>query len=151
MRLLVLHGPSLHRLGHREPDIYGATTLAELSAALDVDAVALGVTLTHHQDNAEGGLIDALYGAEDGGAVAVVFNPAAYTHTSVALRDAVAALRIPVVEVHLTQPARREGFRHRSLLAAVCAGTIAGFGVESYRLGLRAAVGLAKAAAAAGR
>ncbi len=135
--ILILHGPNLNLLGRREPDVYGARTLADIDAALAELEETLGCEIATFQSNHEGDLIDALHQAQhehDG----VVFNPGGYTHTSVALRDAVAAIEIPVVEVHLSNVAARESFRHKSLIAPVCVGSISGFGWRSYVLGLRA-------------
>ncbi len=134
---LILHGPNLNLLGTREPEIYGALTLAEIDRRLEALAAALGVTIRTFQSNSEGALIDALHQARDW-ADGVVFNPGGYTHTSVALRDAIAAIGLPVVGVHLSNVHAREDFRRRSLLAPVCLGSISGFGWQSYALGLRA-------------
>lgn len=141
MRILVLHGPNLNLLGTRETDIYGQLTLAEIDRRLQQLADELNIKLACFQSNHEGILIDKLQQAErqfD----AVVFNPGAYTHYSIALRDAVAAIKVPVVEVHLSNIQAREEFRHRSVIAPVAAGQISGFGLDSYLLGLRAAVAL---------
>lgn len=135
--VLVLHGPNLDLLGLREPDVYGATTLAQIDDRLVSLGRELSLEVRCEQSNHEGVLIDRLHDARDW-AVGVVFNPGGYTHTSVALRDAVAAIGIPVIEVHLTNPQAREPFRHTSMIAAVCAGTVAGFGPLSYELALRA-------------
>ena len=139
MKILVLHGPNLNLLGAREPGVYGSLTMEYIDTRLIVLGKALGAEVTCRQSNHEGVLIDALHDARTW-AAGVVFNPGAYTHTSVALRDAVAAIGIPVVEVHLSNVYAREEFRHQSLLSAVCKGKISGFGWMSYALGLRALV-----------
>ncbi len=135
--VLVLHGPNLNLLGTREPGIYGATTLDEIDRRLSAEAERLGLDLRSEQSNHEGALIDALHAAR-AWAAGVIFNPGAYTHTSLALRDAIAAIGLPVVEVHLSNIEARESFRHQSLVAPVCAGTIRGFGWRSYTLALQA-------------
>jgi 3-dehydroquinate dehydratase-2 len=139
--VLVLHGPNLNLLGTREPQVYGVLTLADIDRRLKETGEALGLEVRTFQSNSEGGLIDVLQEARSW-AKGVVFNPAAYTHTSVALRDAVAAIDIPVVEVHLSNVQAREEFRRVSLIAPVCKGSIAGFGWRSYQLGLQALVGI---------
>ncbi len=139
MKILVLHGPNLNLLGTREPGVYGSLTMQDINNRLIELGKALGAEVTCQQSNHEGVLIDALHDARTW-AAGVVFNPGAYTHTSVALRDAVAAIGIPVVEVHLSNVYAREEFRHKSLLSAVCKGKISGFGWMSYALGLRALV-----------
>jgi 3-dehydroquinate dehydratase-2 len=134
-QILLLHGPNLNLLGTREPDVYGAVTLEEINRRISALAADRGVGLQTFQSNSEGGLVDALQEAmawADG----VVFNPGAYTHTSVALRDAIAGTGLKVVEVHLSNVHAREPFRHKSLLAPVCVGQISGFGWRSYALGL---------------
>ncbi len=136
MRLLILNGPNLNLLGTREPDVYGAQTLAEIER--DLQATFAGHELVCFQSNSEGGLIDRLHGARTDGTVGVVLNAGGYTHTSVALRDAIAAVGLPTVEVHLSNVHARESFRHRSLLTPVCVGVISGFGADSYRLGVLA-------------
>ena len=138
--ILVLHGPNLNLLGTREPEIYGCTSLAEIDRALVELGRELGLEVRSLQSNHEGGLIDALHEAREW-ARGVIFNPAGYTHTSVALRDAISAIQLPVVEVHLSNTQAREEFRQRSLVGPVCLGTIAGFGPRSYELALRALAG----------
>jgi 3-dehydroquinate dehydratase-2 len=137
--ILILHGPNLNLLGQREPDVYGRMTLDEIDQRLTAAGRDLGQEIRTFQSNSEGALIDALHDAR-GWASGVIFNPAGYTHTSVALRDAVAAIGIPVIEVHLSNVYAREEFRHTSLLAPVCLGKIAGFGWRSYLLALYALV-----------
>lgn len=139
MRLLLLNGPNLDLLGEREPGLYGAGSLGELEAALSEAAAARGVELRCVQSNHEGALIDALHAAR-GDCAGVLLNPAGYGHTSVALRDALLAVNLPTVEVHLTNLARREAFRHRTLTADVALGQISGFGVFGYHLALDALV-----------
>ncbi len=137
MKILVLHGPNLNLLGTREPEVYGSMTLNEINSRLVEKGRELGAEITCQQSNHEGALIDALQDARTW-ADAVIFNPGGYTHTSVALRDAVAAIGIPVIEVHLSNVYAREEFRHKSLLSAVCKGKVVGFGWKSYMLGLYA-------------
>jgi 3-dehydroquinate dehydratase-2 len=136
-RVLVLNGPNLSRLGSREPDIYGAETFDDLVAACTSAGAELGLEVEVRQTDSEAELVGWLHEATDAHA-AVVLNPAAFTHYSYALRDAIAQRTAPLVEVHLTNPASRDEFRHNSVVAGVSTGTIAGFGLNSYRLALRA-------------
>lgn len=144
MKVLVISGPNLNLLGKREPSTYGSETLADVERAVAVVAEQLDAQVVFFQSNVEGELINRLHEAMEE-CDAVVFNPGGYTHTSVALRDAVASIGIPVVEVHLSNIAAREEFRHTSLIAPVCVGQISGFGTNSYLLGLEAAVAAAEA------
>ena len=139
--ILVIHGPNLQLLGEREPDIYGVVTLEDINLRLRKEAERLGVELRIVQSNHEGEIVD-LIGDTGSSIDAILINPAAYTHTSVAIRDALAAVAVPSVEVHLSNIYCREEFRRSSLIAPVVTGQVSGFGPESYLLGLRAAVGL---------
>jgi len=141
-RVLVIHGPNLNLLGQRETDVYGETTLDDINQALADLAQDYDIELECFQSNHEGALVDKIGSARDQGFEAVLINPAAYTHTSVAIRDAVAAVNIPTVEVHLSNIHAREEFRHTSLIAPVAQGQICGFGLGSYLLGLEAVAGL---------
>ena len=135
--ILVLHGPNLNLLGEREPNVYGRVTLAEIDLRLARLGEQLGLEVRSMQSNSEGGLIDALHQAR-AWAHGVIFNPGGYTHTSVALRDAVAGIDLPVIEVHLSNVHAREDFRRISMIAPVCVGSISGFGWRSYSLALHA-------------
>lgn len=138
-KLLVLHGPNLNLLGQREPAIYGRATLAEIDAALLKQAHAAGHELECLQSNAEHALVERIHTAATDNTALIIINPAAFTHTSVALRDALAASGLPFIEVHLSNPKARESFRHRSLVSDLALGIIAGFGANSYALALEAA------------
>jgi len=137
--ILVLHGPNLNLLGHREPDIYGVITLDKINQLLEKEGEQLDVKVFPLQSNHEGVLIDAVHDAL-GKHQGILINPGAYTHTSIAIRDALAAVALPVVEVHLSNVYQREAFRHHSFIAPIAVGQISGFGEESYRLGLHALV-----------
>lgn len=142
-QIMVINGPNINLLGQREPDTYGHETLDDICAMLQKEAAPLGATCQFVQSNVEGELVTALQHA--GGCDGVILNAAAYTHTSVAIRDAIAAIAAPVVEVHLSNIYAREEFRHTSLISAVCRGSICGFGAGSYRLALYALAGGAPA------
>lgn len=139
--ILVIHGPNLNLLGEREPEVYGRVTISDINNKLAETAKRLGVRLEIAQSNHEGEIVD-LIGKAKGKFQAIVINPAAYTHTSVAIRDAISAVKIPTVEVHLSNIYSREDFRHLSLIAPVASGQISGFGAESYIMGLEAAINL---------
>ena len=136
MEILVLHGPNLNLLGSREPSVYGATTLAEIDAMLQKRAGEAGIGLSSFQSNHEGALVDRVQAAGRDGTRFILINPAALTHTSVALRDALAAVAIPFVEVHLSNVHQREAFRHHSYFSDLAEGVIAGLGASGYRLAL---------------
>ncbi len=139
-QLLVLHGPNLDLLGTREPEVYGRTTLAEIDADLAARAAAAGHRLHHLQSNAEHVLIERIHAARGDGTAFILINPAAFTHTSVALRDALAAVAIPFIEVHLSNPHAREPFRRQSYFSDLAVGVVCGFGADSYRYALDAAL-----------
>lgn len=140
MNILVINGPNLNLLGTREPEIYGAETLEDINSFLQAAAQQMAVSVQFFQSNSEGELVDAIQGAVgifDG----IIINPAAYTHTSIAIRDAISAVAIPTVEVHLSNVYSREAFRHKSFIAPVAVGQIAGFGSTGYKLALEGLVG----------
>lgn len=139
-KLLVLHGPNLNLLGEREPGIYGRTTLAEIDHTLEIDAQAAGHSIESLQSNAEHVLIDRVQAARSDGTAIVLINPAGLTHTSVALRDALAAVALPFIEVHLSNPHAREPFRKHSYFSDLALGVVAGFGADSYRFAMEAAL-----------
>jgi len=134
--LLLLNGPNLNLLGTREPATYGASTLADVEQAAQAQAAAAGAQLACYQSNHEGALIDRIHAARSEGVEFIVINPGGYTHTSVALRDALAGVAIPFIEVHISNIYRREEFRHHSYLSAIAQGTICGLGIEGYRLAI---------------
>jgi 3-dehydroquinate dehydratase II len=133
----VLSGPNLHRLGKRQPEVYGHRTLEEIHERIRAEASTLGASVECRQSNYEGELVEWVGAAQEQGFAGIVFNPGAYTHTSYALYDALLAANVPCVEVHLSNPEAREPFRHRSRTAPACIGKVAGFGEDSYLLGLR--------------
>ena len=139
-RILVLNGPNLNLLGTREPEVYGHTTLAEIDAALVAQGAAAGHEVTALQSNAEHVLIERIHAARENGTRFILINPGAFTHTSIALRDALASVTIPFIEVHLSNVHAREAFRQHSYLLSIAVGVITGLGVDSYRLGLDAAI-----------
>ncbi len=146
MKILLINGPNLNLLGTREPAKYGRTTLPEVEAMLRQEATALGAELTTFQSNHEGAIVDRIHAARTEGVSGVVINPGAYTHTSVAIRDAFAGTALPFAEIHISNVHAREAFRHHSHLSDIAAGIVIGFGVEGYVLALR---GLAKKLGAA--
>ena len=135
--IAIIHGPNLEKLGTREPDVYGSTTLEDLNARIQEEANTLGIAVSFFQSNHEGKLIDEISKLGNSGVNAIIINPAAYTHTSIALRDALAGSGIPAIEVHISNIYQREAFRHNSFTAGACMGVISGFGVDSYLLALR--------------
>lgn len=139
-RLLLLNGPNLNLLGSREPAVYGHATLAQIEQGLTVRALEAGHRLDAFQSNAEHALVDRIQAARTDGTAFMLINPAAFTHTSVAIRDALAAVAIPFIEIHLSNPHAREPFRHHSYVSDLAVGVIAGFGADSYRFALDAAV-----------
>ncbi len=140
--IFVLNGPNLNLLGNREPEIYGSDTLDDIAAMVETRAKALGLDLDMRQSNHEGHLIDWLHEANSAGARAVILNAGGLSHSSIALHDAIKAIQVPVIEVHLSNPQAREGFRRRSLVAMAARGSISGFGPLGYQLALDAAAGL---------
>jgi 3-dehydroquinate dehydratase-2 len=136
--ILVLHGPNLNTLGRREPSVYGSTTLEEINARMARFAATAGMDFSAFQSNAEHALVERVQQAADDGTDWILINPAAFTHTSVALRDALAAVDLPFIEIHLSNPAQREPFRHTSYFSDLAVGTICGFGADSYLLALQA-------------
>ncbi len=138
----ILNGPNLNLLGTREPEIYGSETLDDIARRISTRAAELGCSVTFLQSNHEGQLVDWLQAAQSAGAHAVLLNAGAFTHTSVALHDAIKAIKVPVIEVHLSNPHAREEFRHKSYVGMAAKGTVCGFGANSYLLALEAAAGL---------
>ncbi len=138
MEILIIHGPNLNLLGRREPEVYGSLSLSEINAIITAEAEQLNFTVECRQSNHEGIIIDWLQDSAAENFSGIIINPAAFTHTSVAIRDAIAAIDLPVIEVHLSNISGREDFRHKSLTAAVCRGTISGFGATSYLVALTA-------------
>jgi 3-dehydroquinate dehydratase-2 len=139
-RLLLLNGPNLAQLGRREPSVYGTTSLSEIETTLRAQASAAGHDLVTFQSDSEADLIGRIHAARDEQVAVILFNPAAFTHTSIALRDALLAAQVPFIELHLSNVAAREAFRQQSYFADIALGTIAGFGVTSYELALTAAI-----------
>tara|TARA_R110001606_G_scaffold341852_5_gene490221 strand:+ start:1873 stop:2316 length:444 start_codon:yes stop_codon:yes gene_type:complete len=142
--ILVLHGPNLNLLGSREPEVYGSETLADINARLNYTCIEAGHHLQHLQSNAEYELIERIHDARKEGVNFILFNPAAFTHTSVALRDAILAAEIPFIEVHISNVYKREAFRHKSYFSDIAIGTITGLGSQGYDLALQAALHLIK-------
>lgn len=144
IKILLINGPNLNRLGKREPAHYGTATLRDVEQSLEQQAEELKVKLTCFQSNHEGGIIDQLHEAEDQGIHGIILNPGAFTHYSYAIRDAIAGINVPVIEVHISNIHARESFRHQSVTAAVSAGQIVGLGVQGYNLAMQAIVNIAK-------
>ena len=140
IRILVLHGPNLNLLGQREPDVYGQQTLSDIDESLSLLALELDADIEAFQSNHEGDLIDRIHSASNDGFVGIIINPGGLTHTSVALRDAISSVDLPVIEAHLSNIHARESFRHHSYVAGVVVGQVAGFGPMSYQLALRGLV-----------
>jgi len=138
MKVLVIHGPNINLLGLREPETYGSLTMEEINRSIEQAASNLGFSVEFYQSNVEGELVNRLQATVKDGTEHIIINPAAYTHTSVAIRDALAAIQIPAIEVHISNIHKREDFRHSSLTAAMCEGQISGFGASSYILALSA-------------
>jgi 3-dehydroquinate dehydratase II len=134
--ILILNGPNLNLLGTRQPEIYGSTTLADLEALCEAWAAELGLEVTCRQSNYEGQLMDWIHAAREQGVRGIIINPGGYTHTSVAIRDAISGVAIPTIEVHISNVYAREAFRHHSYIAPVCVGSIAGLGMEGYKAAL---------------
>ncbi len=141
-KILVLSGPNLNLLGTREPEVYGSQTLADIGRLLEQRGAALGFTVESRQSNHEGALVDWLHEAQATGCHAVLLNAGAYTHTSIALLDAIRAIKVPVIEVHISNPHTREEYRHKSYVGMAAKGTVCGFGANSYLLALEAAAQL---------
>jgi 3-dehydroquinate dehydratase-2 len=136
-RVLILHGPNLNLLGQREPDVYGQQTLADINESLSLLAIELDAEIDAFQSNHEGDLIDRIHAAKNDGFIGIIINPGGLTHTSVALRDAISSVDLPVIETHLSNIHARESFRHHSYVAGVVVGQVSGFGAMSYQLALR--------------
>lgn len=141
MNIQIIHGPNLNLLGEREPEVYGRLTLAEINGMLEKQVSAAGSKVKSFQSNSEGGLINAIHDSREWADV-IVINPGAYTHTSIAIRDAISGVNIPTIEVHLSNVHAREEFRHHSYISPVCVGVIAGFGVEGYSMAIYAALNM---------
>jgi len=138
MKILIIHGPNLNMLGKREPDIYGSRTLGNIMQGLEMEAKGIGLKLESYQSNHEGDLVDQVHRAGNEGFSGIILNPGGYTHTSIALRDAISGVGLPTIEVHLSNIHARETFRHHSFIAPVAVGQICGFGADGYSLALKA-------------